>query len=125
MFRVLRGNRWLKGAIGIAAAYIIAAQMMLAGLAAAQMAATDHADQNVICYGSGAPDSGSKGATKIHRASCVICAVASFSPPIPDVVTACAFGPTAEIALQVPPPAPLSHAPQDTPRTSRGPPQTV
>jgi hypothetical protein len=121
---------WLKGAVSTATAFVLALQMLLVSVLATQMAAAAPADPFVICYGEGHSQGGDESQpgtdhTRIHHASCVICALASFAPPLADVVQSLATTATADtVALShacAPPRADRSH----DPRSSQGPPQAA
>jgi hypothetical protein len=125
MMRLMRRLAWLRAAVGLTAAYVLALQMLLGGVAATQMAVADPA-ASIICYGDH-QQSGQDGktGTRIHHASCVVCALASLAPPVPeiaDVLAPVAVAATAvSTAIAVLPPARLRHEP----RTSQGPPATA
>jgi hypothetical protein len=124
----LRRKAWLRGAIGVVAAYVLALQTLLAGIVATQMAVGDPANPFVICYGSG--DNGStesapldKPRAHVDHANCAICTFAASSPPIPRspaiarITVAVSFGTVA--------PAPAIGNDRHNPRSSQGPPQSA
>ncbi|TAK47309.1 MAG: DUF2946 domain-containing protein [Xanthobacteraceae bacterium] len=128
MLARLRGKGWLRGAIGVATAFVFAVQMLMAGIAATQMATAGPFDSSAICYGGhSSDDNGAGSPTKqINHATCVICVLASFSAPLPSKVepahpieafVTAADRPAAQIRLAT--------SRNHNPRTSQGPPQTV
>jgi hypothetical protein len=121
---------WLRAAVGTATAFVLALQMLLAGTFATQMAVAGPADPFVICYGNGHSQNGSdtqsdSTGTRIHHASCAICALASVAPPVADVLQSLVvFATTEALVLSqaaVPPRAGRHH----DPRSSQGPPQAA
>jgi hypothetical protein len=119
---------WLRGAIGTATAFVLALQMLLAGMLATQMAVAGPADPFVICYGSGHggddAQPGSSG-TRVHHASCVICAFASAAPPVADVVQSLAVMVATQVVVSPCVPALPSASRHHDPRSSQGPPQAA
>ena len=123
-----RQQSCLKGAVGAVVAFVFALQMMLAGIAATQMAAADPADPFVICYGSDhAPDgdTGSGKGAPVHHAACAICVLAAFSPPVPEAATLQLVRGSASAALHLAPQVQHGPASKHDPRSSQGPPQTA
>lgn len=122
----VRWKTWLRGAVGITAAYALALQMLLTGIAATQMAAADSASPFVICYGSHAQDGGGgNDSTRIHHASCVACAFVAFSSPVPETAAPFVRVEPTEAAPPSGPQIPRNAALHRTPRSSQGPPQSV
>lgn len=125
MLTFLRRKAWLKGAVGIFAAYVLALQMVLAGIVATQMAAAEITGGTVICHSNTSDSGDGQGPAHIQHASCAVCTLASSSSPIPE---------TAAFALPVSSAASTSAfaAPafriagrRHNPRSSQGPPQTA
>jgi len=117
---------WLRKAVVFATAYILALQLILAGMVAAQMAVASATDGPVICYGGGGLDKSSDQKTPaIDHVPCAVCAFASNAPALPGTVSlnahlaesfAIIFARTE--ALQ----NPVRH---HDPRSSQGPPSDV
>lgn len=123
-----RQQSCLKGAVGAVVAFVFALQMLLAGIAATQMAAADPADPFVICYGSGHTPDGDTGSNKgapVHHAACAICVLASFSPPVPEIATLQLARSSAPAVAHLAPQAHRGPASKHDPRSSQGPPQTA
>jgi hypothetical protein len=124
----LRRGAFLKGPVGAVVACVFALQMLLAGIAATQMAAADPADPFVICYGSGHAPDGDAGSNKgipVHHAACAICVLASFSPPVPEIAALQLARSSELAALHLAPQAHHGPASKHDPRSSQGPPQTA
>jgi hypothetical protein len=122
----LHHRQWVRGAVGVAAAFVLALQMLLAGMLATQMAVAAPASPFVVCYGEGhgtVSDSPSKPA--IHHASCAVCTLASFAAPVPEAAASLVAIATGHAVVQplrsVSPRADRHH----TPRSSQGPPQAA
>jgi hypothetical protein len=81
----VRTKSLLKGAVGVATAYLFALQLILAAAVATQMAAPN--ELQAICHGveAAAPTVPEKGPVQAdHHVGCPICAFASGIPPLPD-----------------------------------------
>jgi hypothetical protein len=115
----------LKSVIGIACAYALALQIVLAGIGAAQIVATDPASQVAICYSGSQDDRDGPSNAPIDHATCVVCAFVSCAPLLagPASLPGVVLG--AEVAFQ-PTPRPYRGTKKDhDPRSSQGPPPTV
>jgi hypothetical protein len=126
MLNFLRQRAGLRGAIGVMAAYALALQMLLAGMAGAQMAAADPSGLFVTCYGAETADGGHTPNTqRINHVTCVVCGVTSLAPPLPEAATPVVFR-SGITAAYVPfdgrsPVAARRH----DPKSAQGPPHTV
>jgi hypothetical protein len=78
-------NIHVRATVGILVAYTLVLQLLLGGIAAAQMAAAHANDPAAICFGgaSSTEDQG-KARLPVDYASCVVCALISFSAPLPE-----------------------------------------
>jgi hypothetical protein len=128
--QIWRNRVFMRRCVGVAVAYAVAIQMVLAGLGISHMAAADAApvtDLLVICQGNGSSnDQGEPGGRPVqHQPPCILCTMALESPGILPVVTvsfsplaiggSILFSPTARVAVSR----------IKTPRLSQGPPQIV
>lgn len=127
MLNFLRQKAGLRGAIGVVAAYALALQMLLAGMAGAQMAAADPAGLSVLCYTTGDSSESGHGKTgaPVHHVTCVVCSVAPLAPPLPETATPAVFrvGLTTAYVSARHVAAPTER--QHNPKSSQGPPQTA
>jgi hypothetical protein len=116
---------WLRGAVGIAAAYAFVLQMMLVGIVGTQMAAAAP-NPFAICYGE-AHDAGANGKTgaPVNHATCAVCSLLSSSPLVADASGANVPAPAVTLVLRIV----FQHVPGATsrhsPRSSQGPPQAA
>jgi hypothetical protein len=118
-------NMHVRAAVGILVAYTLGLQLLLGGIAAAQMAAAHANDPAAICFGdaSSTADEG-KARSSVDYASCVVCALISFSPPPPEGSGSGVFeldtGARSTVAMGT-----LSlRSSRHDPQTARGPPVT-
>jgi hypothetical protein len=129
MLNLLRQRARWRGAVGIMAAYALALQMLLAGMAGAQLAAADPAAQSVICYGASdaaAADHGQNpGAPRIHHVTCVVCGTVSLTPPLAEAATPVVFRAGTTAAYVSVDGRRHVAARRHEPKSARGPPQTV
>jgi hypothetical protein len=110
----------------MAAAFVLALQMLLAGILSTRMAVAAPDDAFTICYGSGHSADGDDGQSgKIHHASCVICALASFAPPVDTSAASLAVVAASHAAVFATRRALLRGDDHHNPRTSQGPPQAA
>jgi hypothetical protein len=130
MFKFLRQKAGLRGAIGVVAAYAFALQMLLTGLAGAQMAAADPTGQFVTCYGAegdhgaSSNDSGTN-TPRVNHVTCVVCGVASLVPPLPEAANPVVFrSGVAAAYVSVYGRRHVADRRHD-PKSAQGPPQTV
>lgn len=117
----------LKGAIGTATAFVLALQVLLAGVLASEMAAAGPADAFVICYGNGhAGDAPSPDPARVHHATCVVCAFAPVAAPPAEIVQAFAVDSVGQPVVRRPMLVPaLTTRRHHDPRSSQGPPQAA
>jgi hypothetical protein len=113
----------LRSLTALIAAYAFALQMMLAGVVATEMAAADPAAAAQACVsGAGAAD---KTGAPLHHGPCVVCAFASFSPPVPQAAEPAA----SRLAIDAPfAPATAAFSFESRwhdPQSARGPPRTA
>jgi hypothetical protein len=128
MLNFLRQSTGLRGAIGVMAAYALALQMLLAGMAGAQMAAADPAALSVICYGAteGGHDTPSPNSGKpVNHVTCVVCSVASLAPQLPETATPVVVRFAMATAYVPARNAVHTAARRHDPKSSQGPPQTA
>jgi hypothetical protein len=114
----------LKSVIGIACAYALALQMVLAAIGSAQIVVADPASQVAICYGTQDRGDGPSNTTVDH-ATCVVCPFVSLAPLLAESASQLGVVLTAASALQ---PSPCRHPGKGRdhdPRSSQGPPPTV
>lgn len=123
MLAILRADGWLRRVAGIGCAYVLALQMLFAGVVATQMAAAGHVD-TAICIPGHSPD-GQDGDTgrHVHKFHCVACALVTFAAPPPDVAQARLVPTVVAAPFQLAPAASAPVNPRRTPRSSQGPPQ--
>jgi hypothetical protein len=116
----------LRGTVGVAAAFVLALQMLLAGVLATQMAVAAPAGPSAICYGEGhGTDSDSPSKSRIYHASCAVCTLASFAPPVPDAAPSLTVVATVHAVVHpLRNVSPLADRHHD-PRSSQGPPQAA
>jgi hypothetical protein len=123
---VLFRNMHLHAAVGCLVACTLVLQLLLGGIGAAQMAAAHANDPAAICVGGGstAPDQG-KARLPVDYASCVVCALISFSPPVSDGSSCVAFEIDAAAGYAVATGALSLESSRHDPQTARGPPVTA
>ena len=81
MSNILARRVVLRSAVSILAAYAIALQMLLASLAAAQMAAADPPGMSALCEGGGSAGlDRAKMGWPVSHAACAVCTIGSFAP---------------------------------------------
>jgi hypothetical protein len=120
-----RHSRWYRSLVAATTAYVLVLQMLLTGVAAAEMAAsTGAADPFVICHSDAAvpgADEKNTGAPTSH-ATCILCTLATVAVP-----GGAAAGPTLDRVRvdaafrSAMPPRAVGHDQHD-PRCSQGPP---
>jgi hypothetical protein len=124
---LLRIGLRLRAWVAVAAAYALALQVILGGILATQMVAAAvaaPADPFVICYGgTPAADHENSGAP-VNHAACLVCALASFAPPLPESATVVSRHEVAAYfaAIAISPAKPRR---LHDPRSSQGPPQAA
>ncbi|GLH79549.1 hypothetical protein SSBR45G_44580 [Bradyrhizobium sp. SSBR45G] len=77
---------WARKAVSIAAAYLIALQVVLAGLMSAQMTAAAASDLGIICTesdGGAAHGTSTPKPALLHKDFCAVCAFAAHAAPVP------------------------------------------
>jgi hypothetical protein len=120
-----RRKGWLRGVVGITAAYAFALQMVLVSIVGTQMAAAAPADPFAICYGDTHEGASGKTGAPVHHATCAVCSLLSFSPLVSDAPKANTPAPVialvSRVVVQRAPGARLEHSP----RSSQGPPQAA
>lgn len=123
MGRKLNISGALRGVVGIGIAYVLLFQLVFAGFVAERMAMASLGLPDVICSSSDglAPEDGPSH-NKMAPAKCVVCALASALPVLPDMRSALhAPGPAVTLTREpVSSSAPLQRP--FTPRSSQGPP---
>jgi hypothetical protein len=119
-------NAWLRTALSIAVAYAVVLQVLLGSIVATQMAIAAPDAAAALCVGEahGAADPAGKPAPYAAHASCMVCAFASFAPPVPDAA-AVIVDVAAEIVRPLVKPALGRTAHRHEPKSSRGPPQSA
>jgi len=119
-------NVWLRRALGVAAAYAFALQVLLGSIVATQMAVAAPNDDLALCSGElhDAGDPSGKPAPRLAHASCLVCAFASFVPPVPKAPTVY-FGAASQSQFWPTLPTSIRIADRREPRSSRGPPQVA
>ncbi len=127
MLSLLRRYIYVRAAMALVVAYVLALQMLLAGAVSAQMAASQSADSFVICYGNGQTADGERGQPAKHVAhvTCAICSLASSTPPLSEAPTAPAFNSAATSIVAGNAVAAFAPVARHNPRTSQGPPKTA
>ncbi|MGJ4947744.1 DUF2946 family protein [Bradyrhizobium sp. HKCCYLS20291] len=76
----------MRRAVSIAAAYLIALQVVLAGAMSAQMAAAAASDLGIICTeldGGASHGTNAPGSAGLHKDFCAVCAFAAHAAPVP------------------------------------------
>lgn len=113
----------LRSLTALAAVYAFALQVMLAGIVATEMAAADPAVATALC--SGANGTADRDGAPAHHGPCVVCAFASFSPPLPQTVEPAVLRPGLAVAFAPTAPAFSIESRRRDPQSARGPPQAA
>jgi hypothetical protein len=120
-----RYSSWLGRAVGIATAYLIAVQLVLAAVVGAQMAVPTTDGATLLCFGGRAAPSDETGQRKspvVHHAFCAVCAFASHASPLPEPSFLRNERSEAAAAFRSDPVKVAASIRQHDPRSSQGPP---
>jgi hypothetical protein len=119
-------SAFVRMAVSAVAAYAFILQVLLGSVVATRMALSAPADAMAICTADShaGDDPSGEPTTRLAHATCMVCAFASFVPPLPEAATIL-LGVANEFCFQPEAPAYGRHAGRHEPRSSRGPPQTV
>jgi hypothetical protein len=123
-----RGQRstWMRKAVSAVSAYAFVLQIILGSIVATQMVAATPADAFAFCAGDShdVGDPAGKPATRLAHSACMVCAFATFAPPIPETATV-ALGIAPAVFFRHDAPNSGRHPGRHEPRSSQGPPQTA
>jgi hypothetical protein len=120
-----RRRGWLRGVVGIAAAYAFVLQMVLVSIVGTQMAAAAP-NPFAICYGDAhGPGANGKTGTPVNHATCVVCSLLSSSPLVADALKANTPAPVVTPALRSMVQRVLGADTRHSPRSSQGPPHAA
>jgi hypothetical protein len=112
----------------MAAAYAVALQMLLTGIAAAHLAARTTmapADLSIICFHrnpDGAPD---RPGQPVHQLPCLLCTLATAAPAILPALAGYTVQPSTGASMSWTPAGLITPAKHSTPRLSQGPPPST
>jgi hypothetical protein len=111
-------------ALSAITAYAFVLQVLLGSVVATQMVASGPAGAFALCVGESRDVDAPTGdpAGRLTHATCMVCAFASFAPPVPEAA-AIVLGIASEVFFELIPPDYGRDTQRHEPRSSRGPPR--